>query len=167
MTEHRADVVFGDDGDTRAVTEVAVGLLIDRQGRLLFGSRPAGKAYAGYWEFPGGKVEEGETVAQALAREFHEELGLDIAPADVVAWRTERVSYPHAHVRLNFCKVWHWRGEPEMREGQKAAWSAPPPNLAAEVDPVLPGAWPALHALVAEGPEGLTRPSMPPSRHGR
>jgi 8-oxo-dGTP diphosphatase len=153
-----AGVVFGDDGDTRPVTEVAVGILIDGSGRLLFGSRPTGKAYAGYWEFPGGKVEAGETVAQALAREFHEELGLAIDPADVRPWRVERVSYPHAHVRLNFCKVWRWRGEAQMREGQRAAWSALPPRLSPEVEPVLPGAWPAIHALVAEGAGALAPP---------
>jgi phosphoribosyl-AMP cyclohydrolase len=146
-----ADVVLGGDpADTRPVTEVAVGILIDAEGRLLFGSRPAGKAYTGYWEFPGGKVEDGETVAAALAREFHEELGLDIDPADVMPWRIERVSYPHAHVRLHFCKVRRWRGTPQMREGQRTAWSLPPPHLAADVEPVLPGAWPALHALQAE-----------------
>jgi 8-oxo-dGTP diphosphatase len=154
-----SEVVFGDSGDARPVTDVAVGLLIDAQGRLLFGSRPAGKAYAGFWEFPGGKVEAGETVAEALAREFLEELGLVIDPADVQPWRVERVSYPHAHVSLNFCKVWHWRGEPQMHEGQRAAWSPLPPGLSAEVDPVLPGAWPAIHALVAEGAPGLRPPT--------
>jgi 8-oxo-dGTP diphosphatase len=158
MTESGVEVVFGSAGDARSITEVAVGILIDGHGRLLFSSRPAGKAYAGYWEFPGGKVEDGETVAQALARELHEELGLDIAVADVRPWRSERVSYPHAHVRLNFCKVWRWRGEPQMREGQRAIWSPPPPDLAGDVDPVLPGAWPALHALRDEGAASVREP---------
>ena len=67
----------------RPVVDVAVGVLLQADGRFLLTSRPAGKVYAGYWEFPGGKLEAGESVAEALARELHEELGLVIAPSDV------------------------------------------------------------------------------------
>ena len=101
----------------RQITEVAVGVLVDPDGRFLLTSRPAGKVYAGYWEFPGGKLEAGETVEQALRRELHEEIGITIGPAQ--PWHTLMMDYPHARVRLNFCKVFEWRGEFEMREGQR------------------------------------------------
>ena len=91
---------------------------------FLLTSRPEGKVYAGYWEFPGGKLEVGETVEAALKRELHEELGIDID--DCVPWRTERFDYPHALVQLNFCQVTRWRGDIEMREGQSAAWQTLP-----------------------------------------
>eukprot|EP01041_Mallomonas_annulata_P031089 gene31089-53338_t len=83
-------------GAQRAVVEVAVGVLIDAHGHFLLTSRPLGKVYAGYWEFPGGKLEAGETVAQALARELHEELGITIGAAQ--PWKVEMVDYPHALV---------------------------------------------------------------------
>ena len=63
----------------RAPVDVAVGILVRPDGRLLLASRPEGKPYSGYWEFPGGKLEPGETVAHALKRELHEELGIDIS----------------------------------------------------------------------------------------
>ena len=81
----------------RPVTEVAVGVLIDASGAFLLTSRPPGKVYAGFWEFPGGKLEPGETVEQALRRELEEEIGLTIGPAR--ARRDELVDYPHALVR--------------------------------------------------------------------
>lgn len=109
-------------GSDRSVVEVAVGVLIRPDGQFLLASRPEGKPYAGYWEFPGGKLEAGETVAQALARELHEELGIQIGP--VTPWRVELVDYPHALVRLHFCKVSAWSGELEMREGQRCSWSS-------------------------------------------
>ncbi|HOM22061.1 MAG TPA: NUDIX domain-containing protein, partial [Ottowia sp.] len=84
----------------RAVVDVAVGVLIRPDGRFLLTSRPPGKVYAGYWEFPGGKLEPGESVQAALARELHEELGLTVDPADVRRWREQLVDYPHALVRL-------------------------------------------------------------------
>jgi 8-oxo-dGTP diphosphatase len=131
--------------DCRPYTEVAVGICIDAHGQLLMTSRPAGKVYAGYWEFPGGKVEPGETVPQALQRELHEELGITIDLARTQEWRSTTHSYEHAHVRLNFCKVFAWSGELQMREGQQFAWQRFP--LA--VTPVLPGAYPVLDWLEA------------------
>lgn len=120
-------------GSERTPVDVAVGVLIDAAGRFLLTSRPAGKVYAGYWEFPGGKLEAGETVEQALRRELHEELGIMIAATQ--PWKVELVDYPHARVRLHFCKVFDWSGAFEMRERQAMAWQ----TLPVEVAPVLPG----------------------------
>ncbi|NUZ05726.1 NUDIX domain-containing protein [Schlegelella sp. ID0723] len=119
-------------------------MLFDAAGRFLLTSRPLGKVYAGYWEFPGGKVEPGESVEAALGRELHEELGIAIGPAE--PWRIEIVDYPHALVRLHFCKVREWRGACEMREGQQMAWQ----TLPVEVSPVLPGTVPVLQWIAAE-----------------
>jgi 8-oxo-dGTP diphosphatase len=128
----------------RTPVDVAVGVLIDAEGRFLVTSRPKGKVYAGYWEFPGGKLETGESVAQALRRELHEELGIHIGA--VQPWKTELMDYPHARVRLHFCKVFDWSGEFEMRERQAMAWQ----TLPVEVVPVLPGTIPVLRWFAAE-----------------
>jgi 8-oxo-dGTP diphosphatase len=125
-------------GADRALTEVAVGILIRPDGRFLLTSRPKGKVYEGYWEFPGGKLEAGETVELALRRELQEEIGVVIGL--VTPWKTEVVDYPHALVRLNFCKVFDWSGELHMREGQQFSWQ----QLPVEVVPVLPGTVPVL-----------------------
>ena len=122
----------------RSLVQVAVGVLLRDDGAFLLTSRPEGKAYAGYWEFPGGKLEAGETVAQALVRELQEEIGITIQ--DCTLWKTERIDYPHAMVQLNFCKVTQWQGELEMREGQSFAWQ----QLPVQVVPVLPGTLPVL-----------------------
>ena len=135
-------------GADRAVIDVAVGVLIQPDGQFLVTSRPAGKVYAGYWEFPGGKLEPGETVEQALRRELHEELGIDIGPA--APWKVELVDYPHALVRLNFCKVFAWTGALQMREAQSFAWQ----RLPLDVGPVLPGTVPVLGWLAEE--QGFT-----------
>jgi 8-oxo-dGTP diphosphatase len=131
-------------GADRPVTEVAVGVMIRPDGSFLLTSRPAGKVYAGYWEFPGGKLEVGETVVQALRRELQEEIGITIGAA--IAWKTELVDYPHALVRLNFCKVFDWTGELHMHEGQRFAWQ----TLPVDVAPVLPGTVPVLTWLAQE-----------------
>lgn len=128
----------------RPVTEVAVGILIDACGRFLLTSRPAGKAYAGYWEFPGGKLEAGETVEQALRRELQEEIGVTIA--HVQRWKSAMVDYPHALVRLHFCKVRDWGGDLQMHEGQSFRWE----RLPASCSPVLPGTVPVLQWLEDE-----------------
>ena len=135
----------------RTPVDVAVGVLIDAQARFLLTSRPAGKVYAGYWEFPGGKLEPGESVAQALRRELHEELGITIAAVE--PWRVELVDYAHALVRLHFCRVYEWSGEFEMRERQAMAWQ----SLPVQVTPVLPGTLPVLRWFAEErGFAGLT-----------
>ena len=127
----------------RAVVDVAVGVLMQGEAFLLT-SRPEGKVYAGYWEFPGGKLEAGESVEQALRRELQEELGITIGPAQV--WKTQMVDYPHALVRLHFCKVWDWQGQLQMREAQAHAWQ----TLPVAVLPVLPGTLPVLSWLAQE-----------------
>ena len=130
--------------DTRRAVDVAVGVLIDADGRFLLCSHPAGKVYGGFWEFPGGKLEVGESVEQALRRELHEELGIHIGTA--LPWQVELVSYEHARVRLHFCKVFIWQGELQMLEGQRMAWQ----DLPLTVQPVLPGTIPVLQWLAAE-----------------
>jgi 8-oxo-dGTP diphosphatase len=127
----------------RAVVDVAVGVLMQGE-EFLLTSRPEGKVYAGYWEFPGGKLESGESVEQALRRELQEELGITIGQAQV--WKTQMVDYPHALVRLHFCKVWEWQGELQMREAQSHAWQ----TLPVAVVPVLPGTIPVLSWLAQE-----------------
>ena len=138
-------------GADRKVLDVAVGVLFHLDGTFLVTSRPEGKPYPGYWEFPGGKLEAGETVAQALERELHEELGIQIGA--VTPWRVEVVDYPHALVRLHFCKVFEWKGALEMREAQSYAWE----RLPVQMHPVLPGTVPVLQWLAEEqGFQGAT-----------
>jgi 8-oxo-dGTP diphosphatase len=142
----------------RPITEVAVGVLMAADGRFLLTSRPEGKVYAGYWEFPGGKLEAGESVQAALARELHEELGIVIEGAE--PWQQLVMDYPHARVRLNFCKVHAWTGDFEMREAQSMAWQ----SLPVAVVPVLPGTIPVLQWLAEErGFQGPTH-AEPPAR---
>jgi len=141
----------------RPAVDVAVGVLIDGQGRFLLTSRPEGKVYAGYWEFPGGKVEPGESIEQALRRELQEELGITIGPAR--PWQVEVMDYPHGRVRLHFCKVFAWHGDFEMREGQAMSWQ----TLPVQVQPVLPGTVPVLAWFAAErGFSGPTHVLQPP-----
>jgi 8-oxo-dGTP diphosphatase len=130
--------------DERTPVDVAVGVLIDSDGRFLLTSRPEGKVYAGYWEFPGGKLEAGESVEAALRRELHEELGITISHAE--PWKIDLMDYPHARVRLHFCKVFDWSGEFEMREQQAMAWQ----DLPVQVTPVLPGTIPVLRWFAEE-----------------
>lgn len=125
----------------RSVTEVAVGILIRHNGDFLMTTRPVGKAYAGHWEFPGGKLEANETVVEALRRELIEEIGVTIQ--DVQVWRSSVVDYPHAIVRLTFCKVSAWTGQLHMRESQQFAWQ----SLPVQVAPVLAGTIPVLQWL--------------------
>ena len=125
-------------GPSRKIVEVAVGVLIRPDGQFLLTSRPPGKVYEGYWEFPGGKLEPGESVEHALRRELQEEIGIIIGA--VRPWKVEMVDYPHALVRLNFCKVFEWTGELQMHEGQSFAWQ----SLPVQVKPVLPGTVPVL-----------------------
>ena len=128
-----------------------MGILFREDGAMLLSTRPPGKPYAGYWEFPGGKLEQGETVVQALRREMVEELGVTIGDATV--WKVTEHDYPHALVRLHWCTVFVWSGDFEMREGQTMAWQ----QLPLDVQPVLPGAYPVLQWIAEErGFEGAT-----------
>ena len=122
--------------------DVAVGILVNANGDVLLGQRPAGKPYAGYWEFPGGKVEAGESIAHALRREFLEELGVEIVSAS--EWCGVEHVYEHAHVRLHFFISHDWRGEPQSLEGQAFAWQG-----RVGVEPLLPATIPLLEWLDA------------------
>ena len=123
-----------------APIDVAVGILMKPNGDVLMGQRPEGKPYAGYWEFPGGKVETGESVIDALRREFAEEIGVDILSAE--PWCGVEHVYPHVHVRLHFYISREWQGEPSGLEGQQLAWQG-----SFEVTPILPATIPLLDAL--------------------
>jgi 8-oxo-dGTP diphosphatase len=115
------------------IVEAAAAVILRPDGSFLLGRRPAGKPYAGYWEFPGGKIEPGETAAQALVRELHEELGIE---ADrYTPWLTREFVYPHAHVRLHFFRVGGWHGEMRDLHHDALAW-----QRAGQVDvsPMLP-----------------------------
>jgi 8-oxo-dGTP diphosphatase len=124
------------------VVEVAAGVIQRPDGSFLLAQRPNGKVYAGYWEFPGGKAQVGEPAEAALARELHEELGIDVEIA--YPWITRVFTYPHATVRLKFFRVTRWGGEPHPREDQAIAWQAPGHNV---VSPMLPANAPVLAAL--------------------
>ncbi len=130
--------------DQRLPVDVAVGVLLRGDGLFLLTSRPTGRVFADHWEFPGGKLEQGESVEAALDRELHEELGIRVGESE--RWRVEIMSYPHAKVRLHFCKVRQWHGEPRPREGQQLAWQA----LPVSVSPLLRGTLPVLDWLAAE-----------------
>ena len=130
---------------SRTLTEVAVGIVQRSDGLYLLTTRPQGKAYAGYWEFPGGKLEAQESVVAALRRELKEEINITIADAQMVL--TYVVDYPHALVRLHFCLITQWSGEIQMREQQTFAWS----DLPTALSPILPGTVPVLAWLATVG----------------
>jgi len=141
MSGHRggAPAPQGPPAAADAVVDVAVGVVFRDDGAVLLGQRLAGKPYAGWWEFPGGKLEAGESVAQALARELDEELGIRVLASH--PWIVREFVYPHARVRLHFRRVTGYRGEPVAREGQAFAWrSADRVDLA----PLLPATVPVI-----------------------
>src|SRR5437867_82386 len=135
----RAEARQGMSGRTR----VAAAVIVRGDGAVLLAQRPPGKAYAGYWEFPGGKLEAGETPRHALDRELAEELGLRVRRA--APWLVRRYVYPHAHVELHFFRVYAWDGEPVGHDGQRFAWQQPG---AFDVAPLLPVNTHVLRALV-------------------
>jgi 8-oxo-dGTP diphosphatase len=122
--------------------EVAAAVIQRPDGAFLLARRPPGKVYAGYWEFPGGKIEPGEPAPHALSRELHEELGIE--PRTVYPWITREYVYPHAAVRLSFFRVTAWRGDPHPKEEQAIAWQRIEAPLAT---PMLPANAPVLAAL--------------------
>ncbi len=137
-----------ESSSTRPVVEVAVGVLLDGAGAVLLGQRPLGKPYAGYWEFPGGKVESGETLFAALFRELQEEIDVHIDDAE--EFMVLEHDYPHAYVRLHICLVKSWQGLPRGLENQALGWL----NIkdidrlsVAGFDPVLPATLPILEKL--------------------
>ncbi len=123
-------------------TDVAAAVIERPDGEFLLAQRPEGKPYAGYWEFPGGKIEPGEAPRAALARELAEELG--IAVREATPWITRVYAYTHATVRLHFFRVTAWDGEPRPLEDQAIAWQR---VEAPEVSPMLPANAPVLAAL--------------------
>jgi 8-oxo-dGTP diphosphatase len=128
----------------RPVTEVAAGILLDAEGRYLLGQRPKGKPYAGYWEVPGGKLEAGESVFDALQRELKEELGIVIQSSQELT--TLEHDYPHAYVRLHVSVIRQWSGVPRGCEGQGLSWEYVT-DATPSVSPLLPAAWPMLEKL--------------------
>jgi 8-oxo-dGTP diphosphatase len=134
------------DSVADTVVDVAVGILLRPNGEILLGQRPQGKPYAGYWEFPGGKVEAGEAIVDALRREFLEELGVQIVTAE--PWCCVAHVYPHAHVHLHFYICRQWLGQPQSLEGQAFAWQAQPHDCASPaLQPLLPATLPLLSWL--------------------
>lgn len=126
----------------KSVVNVAVAVVQREDGRVMLAERPRGKASAGFWEFPGGKFEIGENAKQALARELHEELGVELDAA--YPWVTYEHAYPDKVVRLHFYRVLAWHGTPHGREGQKVIWEDPE---AVTVGPLLPANDKVLKAL--------------------
>ena len=122
--------------------EVAAAVILREDGRFLLAQRPPGKAYAGYWEFPGGKIEAGESAEEALRRELREELGIEAVT--LFPWVTRDYDYAHAAVRLRFFRVVSWHGEPHGRESQQFAWQS---TRSLTVTPLLPANGPILRAL--------------------
>jgi 8-oxo-dGTP diphosphatase len=121
---------------TRPITEVAVGILISKDNNFLLANRPVGKPYEGYWEFPGGKIETGESIHQALVRELREELGIEVIES--VAIGTIEHDYPHAYVRLYLQIVREWSGIPVGLEGQELAWQSSRIVTDCNLSPLLP-----------------------------
>ena len=122
--------------------EVVAAVMERPDGAFLLAQRPAGKVYAGWWEFPGGKVESGEPPARALERELHEELGIEVVKA--YPWISRVHVYEHGTVMLNFFRVVGWRGEPHPRESQAFVWQRPGEP---SVEPMLPANGPVLASL--------------------
>lgn len=132
--------------------EVSAAVLQRSDGSFLLAQRPADKIWAGYWEFPGGKIEPGETAHHALVRELREELGIEVQTA--YPWLTRVFTYPHATVRLSFFRVTEWSGELHPHEGQQFSWQAPLSLALSQgerglisVEPILPANAPIIRAL--------------------
>lgn len=122
--------------------DVAVAVVFNTYGQVLWGCRPEGKPYAGYWEFPGGKVEPDETVWQALVRELKEEL--DITALEGGPWFRIEHDYEHANVRLHLYRVWRFDGSPKSLENQRFTWAS---LDSSDLSPILPATEPLLPKL--------------------
>lgn len=133
---------MNDSTEKNKIVEVAAAVLQRPDNSFLLAQRPPDKIWAGYWEFPGGKIESGETPCHALARELREELGITVEAA--YPWITRVFAYPHATVRLNFFRVTAWSGVLHPHEGQQFAWQV---GGATPVSPMLPANAPILRAL--------------------
>lgn len=136
----------------RKLVDVAAAVIYREDGSFLLGRRAADTFYAGYWEFPGGKVEANEAPAQALCRELHEELGIVVT--DPEPWIVRSHEYEHAHVRLHFFKVRAWQGEIHAHVHAQLAWQHL--DTGATVAPMLPANGPILKALALPTVMGIT-----------
>lgn len=136
---------------TAPIVRVAAAVLLRPDGQVLLAQRPEGKPYAGYWEFPGGKLERGETPRHALDRELHEELGIGVRRAS--PWLVQEFVYPHAHVELHFFRVFEWDGELASHDGQAFEWQTPGRYT---VGPLLPANTRILAALDLPPVYGIT-----------
>lgn len=116
--------------------------IIKKEGKLLVGQRPLGKPYSGYWEFPGGKIEESESSEQALKRELQEELGIDVVHAK--HWFEHTHAYPDKTVLLDMWLVTQFLGEPESKENQTLRWVTLTDLLALQL---LEGNWPIIDRI--------------------
>jgi 8-oxo-dGTP diphosphatase len=136
------------DSHHHSPVAVAVGILLRPDGMFLMNTRPAGKPSAGSWEFPGGKMEPGESVAVAVRRELHEELAVEIGTMDDDCRQIQVVehTYPHAVVRLHVCVVRRWHGEPLAIEGQAFSWQSIWADTTS-VSPVLPATVSVIQSL--------------------
>lgn len=132
---------------TRSEISVVAGALYDAQGRILIAQRPAGKALAGRWEFPGGKVHDGEAPLAALVRELHEELGVAVHRAERLMRYT--VEYPERLITLDMWIVGAWSGSPRGLDGQALKW-VEPAKLGDE--DILEADQPIVAALAARNP---------------
>jgi 8-oxo-dGTP diphosphatase len=133
------------------MVRVAAAVLVRDDGKVLLAQRMQGTPYPGYWEFPGGKLEAGESPYQALVRELHEELGIRVIRA--APWFTRYHVYAHAHVELSFFRVFAWEGELHGREGQPVTWQTPG---AFDVAPLLPANTAVLRALELPAVYGIS-----------
>jgi len=136
------------------IVEVAAAVLLRPDGSFLLGRRPPGSIYAGYWEFPGGKVEAGETPRAALVRELQEELDIRVTLA--YPWITREFSYEHAEVRLHFFRVVAWHGVVRDLQHDALQWQLPGATTAT---PMLPANAPVLAALALPDFYGITQAS--------
>ncbi len=134
---------------------VAVAVIQRGDGHVLMAERPYGKESAGFWEFPGGKFESGESAEHAIARELYEELGIKSKVA--YPWIRYKYTYPDKHVKLHVFRVFTWEGMPFGREGQHISWENPG---SVTVKPLLPAnekilqaiALPLIYAIINAGP---------------
>jgi 8-oxo-dGTP diphosphatase len=113
------------ESGTRPLVLVAACVLLDGDGRILIAKRPPGRSLAGLWEFPGGKVEPGESPEHALVRELAEELGIEIAAADLAPLTFASHAYPDFHLLMPLFLCRRWRGEVRPHEGQELLWVIP------------------------------------------
>lgn len=134
---------MADAADPRPATDVVCGVIWSADGRYLLARRPEGRVWSGWWEFPGGKMEAGESAASAIGRELREELGIRVTRADT--WLLRVFDYPHARVRLHLFHIRGWSGEPTGLEGQALHWQTPGEVCGA--GPLLPANAPVLRAI--------------------